>query len=192
MGNSNETKQRFDDTLKVFVLSIKDAMKAAKECSIMALEHYAEHDNLNWCQKFLDAMPKNFTRKAAYVKWLAAHSPITMVDGKFKKDKADDAVKFDLEGARKKVFWDYAPANEDILLTDAQAFAKLMTAIKYFRRDSVKTTETVKALVNEVEKLVDTAVLQSEQGGNGDETPGITTPDNDDNDDENAEIEATA
>ena len=169
MSKTKVKQVQFDQALNAFVRSIKESMDTALVCSVLALEHYAEHDNLNWCQKFLEAMPKNFTRKAAYVKWLAAHSPITMVDGKFKKDKADDAIKFNLQGARAKPFWDYAPANEDILLTDADAFAKLMTAIKYFRRDSVKTSEAVKALVNDVEKLVDVAKLKAEQAGNDDE-----------------------
>lgn len=153
----NEKKAEFDTALRTFVVAIKESMDAAKICSMLAITHYADTGNLNWCQKFLDAMPKNFTRRAAFLKWMAAHSPITFTDGKFKKDKGDKAVEFDIEGAGKKSFWEFAPALEDIVLTDEDAFKKLMQSVKYFRRNSVKTSDKIKACVNEIEAVVNNA-----------------------------------
>lgn len=166
MSKPKKTKRQaeFDTALVTFTDAISTAMDAALICSLLAILHYAEHDNLNWCQKFLDAMPKNFTRRSAYLKWLAAHSPITIEDGKLKKDKADDAVKFNVSAAKAKPFWEFAPDQEDVILTDADAFKRLMVAIKFFRRDNVKSSDKIKTLVNGIEVLVDTAKSQAEQG----------------------------
>lgn len=165
MSTPNDTTVEFETALSTFTISIKDAMDAALVCSVLAIEHYAENDNLNWCQKFLDAMPKNFTRRAAFLKWLAAHSPILLADGKLTKDKAADAVKFNLESAIAKPFWDFAPDLEDVVLTDADAFKRLMVAVKYFRRDNVKVSDRIKSLVDGIETLVDTNKAHAEQGG---------------------------
>jgi hypothetical protein len=82
----------------------------------MAIEEYCklneegEHvGNLNWCQMFYDAIPKNYGRKNAFVFWLAAHTPVVLVEGKFKKDKSEKAKAFNLEGALAKPFWEFAP-----------------------------------------------------------------------------------
>lgn len=166
----DDSQALFTKHLDAFVGAIKASMEHALICAVMAIEHYAAHEDLSYCQRFLDAMPKNFTRRTAFLKWLAAHSPITIEDGKLKKDKADDAVPFNVEAAKAKPFWEFAPDQEDIVLSDNDAFKRLMQAIKYFRRDNVTTTERTTQLVNEVEKLVDTAKAQSEQAGTDEAT----------------------
>ncbi len=153
---------KFDEALETFKRSIKESMDAALVCSVLAITMYAEHDNLNWCQKFLDAMPKNFTRRAAFLTWLAAHSPILYADGKLSKDKAEDAVMFNLPAATSKSFWEYAPAKEDTILDDTDAFKRLMQTVKYFRRDTVKTSDKIKAVVNEIEAVVGNAQSSKE------------------------------
>ena len=75
----------------------------------------------------------------------------------------------DIEGAIAKKFWEFAPAQEDMFLTDADAFARLMVAVKYFRRDNVKSSDRITSLVDGIAVLVDTAKLQAEQAGSDDE-----------------------
>ena len=105
---------KFDDTLAKFVRSTKDSMEAAWECAKMAITTFEEHGDLGQAQRFLEAMPKNYVRRAAFLKWLAAFSPVTMEKNKLIKDKAENATAFDLKAAFVKPFWDYAPDKEDV------------------------------------------------------------------------------
>lgn len=167
MSKLDDKTVEFDTALSTFTSSINAAMEAALVCSNLAITQYVEHDNLNWCQRFLDAMPKNFSRRSAFLTWLASHSPITIEDGKLKKDKSDNAVKFNLEAALAKPFWDFAPDKEDVVLTDADAFKRLMVAVKYFRRDNVKSSDRITALVNGIEVLVDNAKSNADKPKDG-------------------------
>jgi hypothetical protein len=54
-------------------------------------------------------MVKNYSKQPAFVKWLIAHSPTVLENKKFFKDKRDEAIDFDLVGAKRKPFWEFAP-----------------------------------------------------------------------------------
>ena len=149
----------FDKHLKVFVKSVATVMESAKHCANISILHFAEHGDVSLCQRFLDAMPKNFVRRAAYLQWLLAHSPLKVTHQaggaiKLSKDKSEKANPYNTEAALKVLFWDFAPDPEDIIVTDEDAFKRFMAAINYFRRKNVKAPDGVKALVNAVENVV--------------------------------------
>src|SRR3546814_10635520 len=85
------TREEFSKKLKLFIGATRNSMKYARECAEAGLRHFAEHGDTVFCQELLDAMPKNYVRRAAYLKWLSAHAPITMLENKLAKDKSDEA-----------------------------------------------------------------------------------------------------
>lgn len=109
MADTNKTPLTFDTALKRFKSTTTSSMKYARICAEMALRHFSETGDTQYCQRFMDAMPKNYTRRAAFIKWLVAHSPAELVNGKIVKDKSDTANDFDMAGACDNPFWDFAP-----------------------------------------------------------------------------------
>lgn len=132
MPKNNQGPLTFDKALKGFVTSTTNSMKFARMCANLAISHFAEHGDVIYAQNFVDAMPKNYIRKAAFLKWLAAFSPVIMIDGKLAKDKADTAVKFDVEEAHKVDFWDFAPDMEMVEFDQTDILKALKGALKKF------------------------------------------------------------
>lgn len=108
-------KPTFDVALTRFKTATRSSMKYAQLCSEYAIQQFHDHGNLNQAQAFLDAMPKNYVRRTAFLKWLAAHSPVTMQENKLLKDVSEKAQPFNLEGALSVCFWDFAPDKEQIV-----------------------------------------------------------------------------
>ena len=149
----------FDKHLKVFIKSVATVMDSAEKCANISILHFEKHGDVSLCQRFLDAMPKNFVRRAAYLQWLIAHSPLKVTHAtggfiKLSKDKSEKANQFDTAKAIAVKFWDFAPDPEDVIVTDEDAFKRFMAAINYFRRKTVKAPEGVKALCNAIENVV--------------------------------------
>ena len=144
----------FDTRLATFVKSTKTSMAAALDCSIMAIEHFKAHGDLTYAQRFLDAMPKNYIRRAAFLKWLVAHAPITMESGKLIKDKSETAIEFNIEGAKKQPFWEFAPEVDAVLVSFDDAMKKLHAALAFFKKAKVKTDATTLSIVGDLEKML--------------------------------------
>lgn len=149
----------FDKHLKSFIKSITTAKDEALACARLSILHFEGCGDVSLCQRFFDAMPKNFVRRAAYLMWLTAYSPLKvshLPEGRVKlsKDKSEKAQAFMTEAALKVAFWDFAPDPQDVIVTDEDAFKRFMTAISYFRRKNVTTSDAVKSLVNAVENVV--------------------------------------
>lgn len=128
----NQGPLTFDKALKGFVTSTNNSMKFARMCANIAIKHFAEHGDVIYAQNFLDAMPKNYVRRAAFLKWLASHSPVIMVDGKLAKDKAETAVAFNVEAAHAIDFWEFAPDMEVVEFDTTDILKALKGAIKKF------------------------------------------------------------
>lgn len=151
------TEELFGKTLKTFSTTINKSMELALALSQDALAHFAAHGDTSRCQQFLDAMPKNYVRKAAFLKWLGAFSPIAKDEnGKLVKDKGATPKDFDLEGAAKLPFWDYAPDVEqvtfgytDVVKSLEQAVAKFRNSKKYKSPDA-----TTSAMLDRADNLI--------------------------------------
>ncbi len=104
-----KTENEFNTELKSYVRVTKTAMKKARALSEFAIAHFESCGDLGPAQRFYDAMVRNYSRQPAFVKWLVAHAPVILENKKFSKDKRDEAVDFDLIGAAKKPFWEFAP-----------------------------------------------------------------------------------
>lgn len=132
-------KGNFEQTLKAELAKFKRNIKGAKDsvakASIMALEHFGEHGNTTPLQMVYDCLREhggNFCRPVAFLKWATAHAPVVVVNGKLLKDKSDDAVKYNLAGAKAKPFWDFAPNREQFIPYDAKNV--VIGLHKYVRR----------------------------------------------------------
>lgn len=124
---------KFENALATFIASTKSSQESARVCSEMALAHFAEHGNTIWLQRFHDAMPKNYTRRAAFLKWAAAFSPLAMVKGKLVKDTSEHAAEFNVEGAAKKPFWEFAPETEITEFSAEDIVAAMENLVKRFQ-----------------------------------------------------------
>lgn len=153
----------FEGHLKAFTRSIKASVVHALACATLSLQHFHDHGDTSKCMAFYNAMPDNFVRKTAYVKWLMAHAPIIWDGKQLVKDKTDDAVKFNLEAALAKPFWEFAPDQELKELSNEDAYKRLMAAIKYFRSDKVKIDEPTKRMVDSVEVAIKEAHAQAQR-----------------------------
>ncbi len=156
----------FDVAIERFKSHTKNSMKYAELCAVMSLQHFAEHGDTSKCQQFLEAMPKNYLRRTAYLQWLAAFSPIKMEDGKLLKDHSDNARAFNVEAAIKKPFWDFAPEKEIVNFTADEFMGAIMGVIKRFENaermkpaDDAASAEVVaiKKAVAKIHPSVETA-----------------------------------
>lgn len=129
----------FAAALALFTTATADSMKYAEICAMMALRHFAEHGNLVYCQRFMDAMPKNYIRKVAFVKWLANFAPVTMEKDKLLKDTSEGAKEFDLDGAAKEKFWEFAPDTEAVAFGPDDVLAAIKALIKKFENPKRST-----------------------------------------------------
>lgn len=156
----------FDGALKAFITSTADAKKYANMCAIMALEHFQQHGDVVHIQTFYDTMNKadvgkNFLRPVAFVRWCAAHSPLAIKDGKFSKDTAENAVKWDVDAAKAITFWDFSPNMEKLTELDAHDVVKMAVALvtrlendkKYKLKDQIAkdTLTSLKAVIKTVQ-----------------------------------------
>ena len=59
-------KLTFDQALTEYTRSTKESMEYALLCSHMALDHFAEHGDTVYFQRFHDAINKNYGRQSAF------------------------------------------------------------------------------------------------------------------------------
>lgn len=111
MSNIQKT---FDKLLELFVRSTHTSMEAARDLAIMCIQVFEDNGDLSYAQKFLEAMPKNYIRRQAFLKWLCDFAPVTMDGSTLVKDKGKDANEFKVAEAIEVSFWDYAPEPETI------------------------------------------------------------------------------
>lgn len=129
----------FDVALQRFMRSTAVSMASARMCAEMAIRHFEAHGDLSLAQRFYDAIANgkanNYVRKAAFVKWLAAHSPVTMAGGIFKKDTKETAVQFNVKKACEKSFWEYAPDPEAIVFEATDVVKMISNVVKRLSND---------------------------------------------------------
>jgi hypothetical protein len=131
-------------------------MRLALELSKMALQHFHDHGDVAYIQKFHDAMPENYARRTAFKLWLRDNAPITMEGKKFLKDKDEDAIEFNLERAFGKPFWEYAPEKETIVWKADTFITQLERDIKrYGSSDKMEAAdEHAVAILNKTKSFV--------------------------------------
>lgn len=141
-----EHKLTFEEALAKYVASLAKHMEYARIASELALEQVVKGDNRNWVQALYAAIPKNYGRRDAFVKWVCEHTPTVLENMKFKKDTRPGACKNNLEKAMQKPFWDYKPMKE-IVNFDTGTFMKALWAV--FKRFENGETHRGDVLANE-------------------------------------------
>ena len=107
-----DMKKKFEDLLEIFIKSTAQSMEAASDLAIITIKQFELDGNLALAQRFLEAMPKNYLRRQAYLAWLCDHSPAKLEDGTLRKDKSPDSKPFRVAVAEKVTFWEYLPEKE--------------------------------------------------------------------------------
>lgn len=149
------SREIWNKNLQGFKSSTTASKNYAKVCSEAALEHFAEHGDVVYLQEFLDAIPTNYGRKAAFLQWAKDFSPLAMKDGKLVKDKSDKANPFDLPGAMSEPFWHHSPdtAIGAVFFTEDDVVKSLSRALKRLEAKKPKT-ETAKIELYKAKALV--------------------------------------
>ena len=146
-----DTDKKFDTHLVSFKGHTAAAMDDALILATMSIQQFNDHGDLSYAQKFLDAMPRNYSRVAAFVLWLKAFSPTktegSIKDGyRFIKDKSPEATKFNLEGSAEKPFWEYAPAKEDVNYSVNDVLKAAERAVAKYDKESYHAKNGVASL----------------------------------------------
>ena len=152
----------FTANLDTFKRLTVDGMASARVCAEMALTHFAKTGDVVYLQNMLDVIEKegkNYVRKAAFLSWAVAFSPLTSEKGKLRKDKSKDANPFNLLKAEEKPFWEFAPEKEAVVFGYNDVVVKLKAVVKSFEDEkkfkagSAKALEAVAATKEFVAKL---------------------------------------
>lgn len=153
-----DIKKAFEALISSFKKSTAQSMADARELANLVIKQFEEHGDLSYAQTFLEAMPKNYIRRAAFLRWMSDHSPIKMDGDKLVKDKAPDAVEFRVAVAIATPFWDYAPDPEDVNFGSQEVIKAMKATISRFNKErmhpaSARAVETVRLASEMVSKL---------------------------------------
>ena len=144
------------ETFKTKLAELKQAlgnsMALARELAETSLRIFEQDGNLNYITELTNAIPANFGRQTALIKWFRDHSPSVVTFDKnsntysWKKDKAENAKPFNLEGACKTPFWDYAPDTSVKLFASSDIDKRLLGVIKSFKDEGKNKPMNAKAV----------------------------------------------
>ena len=156
----------FDQALKDFVGSTASSMRSARLATDLAIVHYFNTGDLSYCQRFLDAIPKNYVRRTAYLSWLQTYAPIQIVKDRLFKDKTDEA-KMSYGGCEKhpmnedhvnralaKSFWDHKPEPVEIEFGEGDIITQLLKAASTMRGKRYNLTDAAVVKLEAAEKML--------------------------------------
>lgn len=156
----------FDVALKEFIGSTAKSMSSARLATDLAIVHYFNTGDLSYCQKFLDAIPKNYVRRTAYLSWLNTYCPVTLNGDRLYKDKREEAVdhfastpehpmsiEF-LEKAINKSFWEHKPEPMVTDLEEADVVGNILKGVNRLRGNGFNLTPEAVAKLGEVEQAL--------------------------------------
>lgn len=139
-----------------------NVMALARELSEVSLRIFEQDGNLNYITDLTNAIPTNFGRQTALIKWFKDHSPSVVNFDKnsntysWKKDKAENANAFDVEKACQTPFWDYAPDTSVKLFASSDIDKRLLGVIKSFKDEGKNKPMNAKAVQHlaELEQVI--------------------------------------
>lgn len=126
----------WDELLEQFVEGNRLSMEAARQLAIHAIQNFFEHENLSLAQQFLEAMPANYHRREAFVKWLSDHAPVQYdrATGKLSKDKRETAQVWKLEVALLTHYWEYDPEPQSVMFGSNEVLKAMKAAVAKFTK----------------------------------------------------------
>ena len=150
-----KTTDGFNEVLRKFVLHQRNSQTTIWECAKFALTHFENCGDLGPLQRTFDAMSKGYANRNALVKWSMTHAPILFESGKFSKDKNDEALPFDLQGAFSQKFWEAFPIQEVTTYFDCDDVKKaIANVVKRFQRENMRTTDDkARVAISKIEAL---------------------------------------
>ncbi len=156
----------FDLALADFVSSTTKSMDSALMATNLAIVHYFNTGDLSYCQRFLDAIPKNYVRRTAYLSWLHAFAPILLQKDRLYKDKSTEAAtRFGsdenhpmsedfLLQALAKSFWDFKPEPEIISMGEDDIIGNLLKGVNTLRGKRYDLTDEAIVKLGAAEKAL--------------------------------------
>lgn len=139
-------KLTFDQALKRFQTNTKKSMEYAQLCAVLAMEHFEAHGDTVYLARFYEACPDNYVRKTAFATWACAWAPLKFTRNKsgasFTKDNSETAKPFNLDKAKEKPFWEFAPDPElQYFTTDDLVKALHNVVSRFSKEDRYKAVE---------------------------------------------------
>lgn len=154
--------ETFKTKLEELKQALGNSMALARELAETSLRIFEQDGNLNYIADLTNAIPTNFGRQTALIKWFKDHSPSVVNFDKnsntysWKKDKAENANAFDVEKACQTPFWDYAPDTSVKLFASSDVDKRLLGVIKSFKDESKNKPMNAKAVQHlaELEQVI--------------------------------------
>ena len=143
-----------------FELYLSRAEKAVKGVAInyrkaanIAIAHFEKSGDLSLCQRILDSMNtktrSGVVKRSGYLNWLVTFSPAILDPEdkkKLVKNKADDAVKFDVKAALKTDMWTFSANNDEEFVFSSDDIMKVIESA--YRRCTKENAKAVDAPAN--------------------------------------------
>ena len=125
------------------------------QCAVSALHHAAEHGDLTFLRRIVDAMPKS-SRRLALIHWATNHAPVKYQkkDGQFKVIKSkNQAENWLVNTAMETPFWDFSKERKPLPF-DINRYAKsVMSRLEKALAKGEATPEDVATLRKQIASL---------------------------------------
>lgn len=123
------TKQ-FKAALATYKRDVEASMASAVVASQLAMRHAKTHGDAVFLQRMHDAIPKNYGRRDAFVRWVDKYSPFTIRAGLFVKDEKRTDAAWNLDEAFKIAFYDATPVPQILDITGDTIYKGLDSLVK--------------------------------------------------------------
>ena len=178
------TAEDFEAQIAVFKQSSADARAAARLCADMSIQHFEVHGDTTYCNRFLEAMTKNFDRADPYLKWLREFAPIKVEKEKIVKDTSEaamarhsenaDEAGFNIAGALATPYWEVSPEKVVKSFDSTDVFEKARAGLRGFRNgnsmqpldeQALNAVGFIEDAINEAERKMKLAKVNNSRAG---------------------------
>ena len=123
------TKQ-FKAALATYKRDVEASMTSAVVASNLAMRHAKVHGDAVFIQRMHDAIPANYGRKDAFVRWVVMHSPFKLSNKLFVKDDKRKDSDWNLDEAFKVPFYDTVPVPTIVNMTADTVYQALTGLVR--------------------------------------------------------------
>jgi|TARA_R110000787_G_C13300218_1_gene434422 hypothetical protein len=120
---------QFNNVLNTYVSQRNSAMNNLLALSQFGIKHLQECGDLGPLQRLHDAMKKGYENRNGLARWICAYTPTVFEASKFKKDKSEAALPFNIEEALKTPFWEAFPIPDVLNIFAADEVKSAMEKI---------------------------------------------------------------
>lgn len=151
---------QFNTVLNTYVSQRNSAMNNLLALSKFGIKHLADCGDLGPLQRLHDSMKKGYENRNGLARWICAYTPTVFESSKFKKDKSEAALPFNIEEALKYPFWEAFPIPEVVNIFSSdnvkEALEKIVTRFENEKKNKASNgaaTQAVNNLSNYIQSM---------------------------------------